>query len=331
MSAGAIAIPNNVFKLHNGFNIAKSEGEDNDACITIEGYASTDDIDRHGDIIPPNAWNKQALANYRKNPIVLAYHSRRQPVGKTVDITVDEKGLYVKVEVLKDTEVGRLVEAGILKTFSVGFRLLDFDYNPTADAWVIKKLELYEISIVSIPANQEATFDLAKQLAEMGEEGQLFLKSVKEKFKSTTMSGEKQPWYKNMFGDKSKEEVKDGLKKMSDEIDALKGEKESLETKNSTLASEKSELEKTKQNLEQEVAKLKQDLEDATTKHTSELENKNEEITTLKADRDAIQAKLDKTKGLKTKVEGEDDPELVPATKTKNEKAYENNESYFGK
>ena len=37
--------------------------------ITIEGYASTDDVDRQGDIVPASVW-KKGIQNYLKKQLV---------------------------------------------------------------------------------------------------------------------------------------------------------------------------------------------------------------------------------------------------------------------
>ncbi len=48
--------------------------------ITIEGYASTTDIDRQGDVVPVSVWEK-GIQNYLKNPVILAYHDHSEPVS----------------------------------------------------------------------------------------------------------------------------------------------------------------------------------------------------------------------------------------------------------
>ena len=57
------------------------------------------------------------------------------------------------------------VKHGILKTFSVGFRLKDIEYAEEQDAYLLTKVELTEISIVSIPCNTDATFAVMKSLS----------------------------------------------------------------------------------------------------------------------------------------------------------------------
>lgn len=138
-----------------------------DGVITIEGYANTVDKDRAGDVILATAWQtRNALTNYKKNPIILFGHDHRRPVGSCIEVRPDEKGLFVAATIVRDTDpqVFSMVEHGILKTFSVGFRCLDADWEDHSDTFVIKDLELHEISVVAVPCNQESTFQVAKSM-----------------------------------------------------------------------------------------------------------------------------------------------------------------------
>lgn len=137
-----------------------------DAPLVIKGYANTVSKDRSGDIIPATTWTKpDTLANYLKNPIILGFHDHKQPIGKMVDYKVTELGLEITVEVHKTIEyIYRAVKEGILKTFSIGFWLKDFEYNETTDSFILKDIELYEISIVSVPCNQDSVFSLSKSM-----------------------------------------------------------------------------------------------------------------------------------------------------------------------
>lgn len=130
--------------------------------ITIEGYASTNDEDRHGDIVPASVW-EAGIKNYLKNPVILAYHDHEEPVGRMTDHKIDEKGLYVKARISAAAEdVFNLVKDGVLTAFSIGFRIIDAEYNSALELFVVKELELHEISVVSVPANQNTLFSLSK-------------------------------------------------------------------------------------------------------------------------------------------------------------------------
>jgi HK97 family phage prohead protease/HK97 family phage major capsid protein len=133
-----------------------------DDSIYIEGYASTVDRDRQGDVIPMKAWN-EGLSNYLKNPIILAYHNHQMPIGKMVEHKVTDQGLWVRAQIPQEVgDVYKLIKKGILSAFSVGFRVRDADYDSASESFLIKELELHEISVVSVPANQNTLFSLAK-------------------------------------------------------------------------------------------------------------------------------------------------------------------------
>jgi HK97 family phage major capsid protein len=66
-------------------------------------------------------------------------------------------------------DVAELVKDGVLGAFSVGFRVKDADYLEETDGLRIKDAELFEVSVVSVPCNQSATFSLAKSFDSMSE------------------------------------------------------------------------------------------------------------------------------------------------------------------
>ncbi len=165
-------IKNKVIYFNSRFT-AKAATQDEEDSITIEGYASTNDVDRVGDVVPTSVWER-GLKNYLLNPIILAYHNHQMPVGKMVDHRVDERGLWIKATISDAAgDVYKLVKKGILSAFSIGFRVKDAEYNSSAEVFLIKDLELHEISVVSIPANQNTLFSLAKAF-DNAEEFELF-------------------------------------------------------------------------------------------------------------------------------------------------------------
>jgi HK97 family phage prohead protease/HK97 family phage major capsid protein len=130
--------------------------------IFIEGYANTTNVDRSGDVIPKTVWEK-GLQNYLKNPIILAYHDHDEPIGRMSEYKIEDKGLWIKARISAAAEdVFNLVKDGVLTAFSVGFIIKDATYDSITDLFIIKELELLEISVVSVPANQDSTFSLSK-------------------------------------------------------------------------------------------------------------------------------------------------------------------------
>jgi HK97 family phage prohead protease/HK97 family phage major capsid protein len=130
--------------------------------IFIEGYANTTDVDRSGDVIPKTVW-ESGIQNYLKNPIILAYHDHDEPIGRMVDYRIEDRGLFIKARISAAAEdVFNLVKDGVLTAFSVGFIIKDATYDSVTDLFIIKELELLEVSVVSVPANQDSTFSLSK-------------------------------------------------------------------------------------------------------------------------------------------------------------------------
>ena len=148
-----------IFKLDSSIKSIE-EGETE---LRIAGYASTDSIDRASDRILPTAWTRGGLRNYELNPILLFNHDYNRPIGKVVEISTDSRGLKIKGIISKSAgDVYNLVKEGVLSTFSVGFLVKDADYDKSLDGLIVKDAELLEVSVVSVPANQDATFSLAK-------------------------------------------------------------------------------------------------------------------------------------------------------------------------
>ena len=138
--------------------------DESDDGIHICGMASTADFDRAGDTISAEAWTKGGLNNFEKNPIILFNHDYNKPIGRATGLKVTESGLELKAKISKSApdHVAQLVKEGILGAFSVGFRVKDADYLSETDGLKIKDAELFEVSVVSVPCNQAATFSLAK-------------------------------------------------------------------------------------------------------------------------------------------------------------------------
>ena len=157
-------------KIFNLTSTFKALDED-DSGVSISGYASTKDFDRAGDTILPEAWTKGGLNNFEKNPIILFNHDYNKPIGRATGLKVTENGLEMKAKISKSApeNVAMLVKEGILGAFSVGFRIKDADYLEETDGLKIKDAELFEVSVVSVPCNQAATFSLAKSFDSMDE------------------------------------------------------------------------------------------------------------------------------------------------------------------
>jgi len=141
---------------------------------TVSFIASTAAEDRMGDVINQNGWQ---LDNYKKNPIILFGHDHDKPIGRATNVYMKNGNLAIDVEFAPEevdpfaAKIGRMVKAGFLKAVSVGFRPLDM--KPIKSGYEFLKSELLEVSVVSVPANQEA-IAFAKSFATEDELRRLF-------------------------------------------------------------------------------------------------------------------------------------------------------------
>lgn len=169
------------FYLNSSFE-AKAISKGNKS-LKIAGYANTTAKDRAGDIVTAEAWAK-GVENFRRNPVMLYQHKHDCPIGRFDSITVDKKGIYVEGNVSEAAEknygIHTLIKDGALKSFSVGFRVKDGKYNSKDDTMLITDVELLEISIVSVPCNQDSLFSLRKSFDGSEDEYRSFLQNFEE-------------------------------------------------------------------------------------------------------------------------------------------------------
>lgn len=121
----------------------------------IAGYASTfgGDPDAYGDVIVKGAF-LDSLA--KRSPKHLYEHF--EPIGKTLEIHEDDKGLVGRwsiVDTVVGTDAYKLAKAGVLDSLSIGYIPVDYEYRADG-VRLIRKIDLYEVSSVAVPANPNA-------------------------------------------------------------------------------------------------------------------------------------------------------------------------------
>lgn len=139
--------------------------------IIIEGLANKNVIDRGNDIIDIDAWE---LDNFKKNPVILYNHGMDPqlggtPIGRAVEVKPTKDGLMIKAQLsgIDDPVINRirgLVKERILRAFSVGFDPKVMNRDEATGANRISKAELFEVSIVGVPMNQDSLFNLTGKM-----------------------------------------------------------------------------------------------------------------------------------------------------------------------
>ena len=136
---------------------------------TVSGFATLDNVDRHGDIVTAEA-SKVAFDNFRKN--IREMHGP-SAVGKMLNFKEDTffdketgkkyNGVYVTAYISKGAQdAWEKCLDGTYSGFSIGGNIVDAKMEKSDDGRethrVIHKYDLHELSLVDSPANQLANF-----------------------------------------------------------------------------------------------------------------------------------------------------------------------------
>ena len=175
------------------FNISqlstRAEGEEK--AVVIEGYAAVFNSKTSiggwfDEVIEPGAFSRSLSDN--GDIRALFNHNWDNVLGRTksqtLELREDEKGLNFKVE-LPDTSVARdltiSMERGDINQCSFGFFITDeeWNYNVEPALRTIKEVELFEISIVSIPAYDDTEASLVRS-KEIGKSIEARTKLIKQ-------------------------------------------------------------------------------------------------------------------------------------------------------
>ena len=123
---------------------------------------STDEVDRHGDVVSADGWRLEA---YRENPVLLWAHDYQHPaIGRAVSVWMEPHRLLAKVEFAPSAfaqEVAALYASGFQRGVSVGFRPIRWEERRDSRTGALVGLryleqELLEVSAVPVPANRNA-------------------------------------------------------------------------------------------------------------------------------------------------------------------------------
>lgn len=136
---------------------------------TISGYAAVfGNKDKAGDILIKGCFSKSiqdrgpgSAANDKI--IVLWMHDMNEPIGRLTVLYEDDKGLYFEApidDVPRGNQAIKQLESGTLNQFSIGYQYVweNCEYDAEKDAFMVKEVKLYEISVVSIGCNGETEY-----------------------------------------------------------------------------------------------------------------------------------------------------------------------------
>jgi len=142
----------------------------------VEGYGSVfGNIDATGDIIEAGAF-RDTLRNPVASPLPMLWqHWPDSPIGAWHELSEDKHGLKVKGQITVGSDQGRnahaLLKDGAINGLSIGFNTLSerFEREGGNSVRVIEAIELWEVSLVTYPANRRARVtDVKRRLQDGG-------------------------------------------------------------------------------------------------------------------------------------------------------------------
>ena len=136
---------------------------------TFTGYGSVFGVkDSYDEIVEPGAFVESL--NVRK-PALLWQHRSGEPIGVYTEIKEDNIGLYMVGKLALKTQRGaeayELMKMGAVSGLSIGFQTREDTYDKVTGIRTLKKLDLWEVSLVTFPANDSARVQRVKTFEEM--------------------------------------------------------------------------------------------------------------------------------------------------------------------
>lgn len=134
---------------------------------TFEGYGSIfGNVDCYRESVVKGAFSKSLKKHEQdNNPVLMLWqHSWQDPIGVWKELKEDERGLYGVGEINLDVQKGReaysLMKQRALTGLSIGYK--EVKYTDNAEVRFLEEIDLYEISPVTFPANEEARISAVK-------------------------------------------------------------------------------------------------------------------------------------------------------------------------
>lgn len=143
----------------------------------FEGYGSVFGVeDSYSDVVVRGAFTATLEKWKAKSrlPAMLWQHNMSEPIGIYTEMREDDVGLYVKGRLLIDADplakrAHAHMKAGSLSGMSIGYMLDDYEYDKEKGVWILKAIDLWEVSLVTFPVNDDARITDVKSLLARGE------------------------------------------------------------------------------------------------------------------------------------------------------------------
>ena len=124
----------------------------------FSGYGSVFGVvDSYQEVVAAGAF-KESLDS--RMPSLLWQHRSGEPIGVYTTVKEDNIGLYVEGKLALKTSRGaeayELLKMGAISGLSIGFVTREDNYDRVTGVRTLKKVDLWEVSLVTFPANDSA-------------------------------------------------------------------------------------------------------------------------------------------------------------------------------
>lgn len=157
--------------VYKDFDITKADITDEEQHIIRVKFASFGNVDSAGDLLVKGCFSKsinergpQSATN--RKILYLWMHKSDEVIGRVINMWEEEDGAYADVA-LSDFDAVPLAKRAWshlirneINQFSFGFQYIwdKVEYDEEKDAFIVREVKLFEISIVSLGCNEETEF-----------------------------------------------------------------------------------------------------------------------------------------------------------------------------
>jgi HK97 family phage prohead protease len=152
-----------------GVKVGKTKGvsaiQGEDTGRIIKGFASTTDKDRAKDVIVPAAMKEAVNDLVQKGAnTVFLNHDTNVPIGRVMKTELKPKGIFVEIMISKASDVEDIwtkIKEGVLNAFSIRLKpkkveVVEDTESGRIEEFRILSMELFEVSVVGLPMNAKA-------------------------------------------------------------------------------------------------------------------------------------------------------------------------------
>ena len=132
----------------------------------FSGYGSVFGvIDSYKEVVVPGAFAESLQG---RMPSLLWQHRASEPIGVYTAMREDNVGLYLEgklaIKTNRGAEAYELMKMGAITGLSIGFVTREDSYDKVSGIRTLKKLDLWEVSLVTFPANDAARISGVKSI-----------------------------------------------------------------------------------------------------------------------------------------------------------------------